>query len=414
MDISALRETHDRLLSNLGKVYKRKSVSISKGKIVTGIVGSRGVGKTTFLLDHIRNNYGVGNKKALYVSADNIYFSENSLVGLTRQFVNIDGGELLCIDEIHRYENWAQELKNIFDSYPDLQIIFSGSSIINIIEQKYDLSRRVILKYFPGLSFREWLGFTQSIELAKLTLDEITTVNAIPAQITEIKGLIGLFQQYMKTGYYPLRASVETDEEFYSALMAAVEKIIFNDIATYFSLKTHTLGVFKKILYFVTSTPPGKINPSALASSLGKHHQDVANYLDMMRSSSLLRYLLIDKQGHVLIRNAEKIFLDNTNIAYAISDNTGKDVNIGTIRENFVINQLQNAGYKTFYSKQGDVNVDDYTFEIGGANKDASQLQGVDNSFVLRDDVVYKQGRFIPLYAMGFMYQLNTERMNNR
>lgn len=402
--METLREIHNRLLSNLGNIYKRESVSITKSKVVTGIVGSRGVGKTTFLLNHIRENYGVGNKKALYVSADNIYFSENSLVELARQFVNIDGGELLCIDEIHRYENWAQELKNIFDSYPDLQIVFSGSSSINIITQKYDLSRRVILKYFPGFSFREWLEFTQNITLPKLTLEEITILDAIPSKITDIKGLIGLFQQYLKTGYYPLRASIETDGEFYSALMAAVEKVVFNDIATYYSLKTHTLGVFKKILYFVTGTPPGKINPSALANGLGKHHQDVANYLNMMQSSSLLRYLLIDKQGHALIRNAEKIFLDNTNIAYAIADNTGKGVDLGTVRENFVINQLQNAGYKTFYSKQGDVNVEDYTFEIGGANKDASQLEGVENSFVLKDDVVYKQGRFIPLYAMGFLY----------
>ncbi len=402
--MNSLRETQERLLNNLGNVYKRESIHISQGKVITGIVGSRGVGKTTFLLSYIRDHYGPGNNKALYVSADNIYFSENSLVDLAGRFVNTDGGELLCIDEIHRYKNWAQELKNIFDSYPDLRIVFSGSSSINIIEQKYDLSRRVILKYFPGLSFREWLELIQGIKLPKLTLKDIIIAGALPTDITELKGLIGLFQQYLKSGYYPLRVSMATDDEFYSALMSAVEKVIFNDIATYYSLKTNTLDIFKKILYFVTTTPPGKINPHALASSLGKHHQDVANYVDMLRNTSLLRYLLIDKHGHALVRNAEKIFLDNTNLYYAISGTTGKEVNIGTLREAFVINQLQSAGYKTFYSKQGDVNVDNYKFEIGGKSKDAGQLKGATHSYILKDDIIYKQGRFIPLYAVGFLY----------
>lgn len=402
--MNTLRDIHNRLLDSLGTVYPRHGISISHGNIITGLVGSRGVGKTTYILDYIKKNFGQRNKKALYVSADNIYFSDRTLFDLARTFVDVDGGELLCIDEIHRYNNWAQELKNIFDSFPYLRIVFSGSSSINIIEQKYDLSRRVLLKYFPGLSFREWLEFTQGVKLPIIPLKEILKLESLPPELTRIKGILGLFQQYLKTGYYPLRNTVETDDEYYSALMSAVEKVIFNDIATYFSLKTNTLNVFKKILYFVASTPPGKINPHAVAQSLEKHHQDVAFYLDAMKRSSLLRYLLIDKSGHALIRNAEKIFFDNTDILYAVAYHIGKDIHIGTVRENFVITHLQNAGYRVFYSGKADLAVDEYTFEIGGAGKGRSRLSGLDNAYVLKDDVVYGSGQDVPLYAMGMVY----------
>lgn len=402
MDV--LREIHNRLIDTLGPVYVRTNIHIHQGRVITGIVGLRGVGKTTFILDYIKKNYG-RDKKALYVSADHLYFSTNTLFDLAQKFVNEDGGELLCIDEVHRYRNWAQELKNIYDSFPNIRIIISGSSSINIIEQKYDLSRRVLLEYFPGLSFRQWLEFSQGQCLPVFTLQDIAALSGnIPPEITTIQGLVGLFHQYLKTGYFPLRSALGTDEEYYEALMAASEKVIHNDIGVYYSLKTKSLDVFKKLLYYVSTTPPGKINPHALGRSVGKQHQEVGSYLDMMRNSSLLRYLLIDKFGHALIRNAEKIYLDNPNLAYAISHAIGKEVPLGMVREMFTINQLQNAGYKVAYSKKGDICVDDMTFEIGGRSKSGEQLQGVSGGYVMADDILYGSGKTVPLYLLGFLY----------
>jgi hypothetical protein len=399
-----LRQIHEKLINTLGTVYERTHIRIHKGRVITALVGSRGVGKTTFILDYIRTQYG-RSKKALYVSADHLYFSSHTLLDLAESFVNREGGELLCIDEVHRYSNWAQELKNIYDAYPELRVIISGSSSINIVEQKYDLSRRVLVEYFPGFSFREWLAFTHKQSFHPVNLSEIISLeSATISDVARIRGIIGLFHQYLRTGYYPVRATLETDEDYYEALIGAAEKVINNDIGVYYSLKTKSLDAFKKILYYVATTPPGKINPYAIGKSIGKQHQEVGSYLNMMRNSSLLRYLLIDKYGHALIRNAEKIFLDNPNLAYAVGYMLGKDVFLGTIRENVVINQLQNAGYNVFHSQKGDIAVDTYTFEIGGRGMSESQLNGVKNGYVIADDLVYGSGSTIPLYLFGFLY----------
>jgi len=400
-----LISTYKELIKNLDNIYIRQVYSqLETSHRIMGVVGSRGVGKTTYMLYYLKKNYG-DSAKALYISADNIYFSNNKLIEVADQFVKEYSGEILCIDEIHKYPHWAQELKNIYDSYPKLKIIFSGSSSIDLIKETYDLSRRAVLRHLNGFSFREYLELKLNVKLPVLTLDEIVETRlTINSEITNTSRLLGLFKEYFKVGYYPLALELKKEEEVYESLSGLIDKIIYNDISTYYTLKTTTLPVFKQILYFIHTSTPASININKLASSLQKDNNDVANYLDMLRGSGLIRYLLIDKMGHTLIRNAEKIYLNNTNLSYAISYSIGKDIEIGSLRELFTIMNLDNSKYKVFFSKSGDIAVDKYTFEIGGSNKGGKQIEGIKDAFLIKDDELYGGAKSIPLYLFGFLY----------
>ena len=394
-----------KLIENLGDIYVRESFSsLQSEHRILGIVGSRGVGKTTYMLHYLKEKYK-DSDKALYVSADDIYFSSNKLIDLVDQFINEKDGELICIDEIHKYPNWSQELKNIYDRYPKFKVIFSGSSSINLIQQKYDLSRRAVLKSLYGFSFREYLESKYKTKYRVLTLDEIVQSRSnVSKSIWSTAKLLGEFKEYLRIGYYPIFKEYTKDEEIYNSLKGIIEKIIYTDIASYYVLKTPTLKVFQKILYFIFTQKPSTINPYRLAQSLQKDNKDVSNYLDILKDSGLLRYLLIDKSGHALIRNTEKVYLNNTNLYYALAFSTGKEVDVGAVRELFVTEQLENAGYKVFYSKNGDISCGKYVFEIGGKGKDSKQIIDLNNAYLIKDGILFGDLKSIPSYLFGFLY----------
>jgi len=394
-----------KLIAELGSVYVRDAYKTLQAEHrIVGIVGGRGVGKTTYMLYYLRKHYN-DSDKALYVSADDVYFSSETLISLVDQFIREKAGQLICIDEIHKYPNWSQELKNIYDRYPRFKVIFSGSSSINLVQQKYDLSRRAVLRYMYGFSFREYLESKYNVKLPILSLDEVVSFRTnISKEIWNMPRLLGKFKEYLQVGYYPICNEYKEKKSIYESLMGIVEKTIYTDIASYYVLKTPTLKVLQKILYFIYTQKPSAINPYKIARSLKKDNKDVVTYLDMLQKSGLLRYLLIDKSGHALIRNTEKVYLNHTNFYYTLAYHTGRDVNIGAMRELFVISQLENAGYLAFYSKLVDICCDDYSFEIGGKNKDAKQIVGIKNAYLVRDDVIHGDLRSIPLYLFGFLY----------
>ncbi len=400
-----LIQDYRRLLGELGPVYQRSIYKkLQSDHRIVGIVGSRGIGKTTYILHYLKENYA-NSHEALYVSADDLYFADNTLVGLAEKFINLYDGRLLCIDEIHKYPNWSQELKNIYDKYRNLKIIFSGSSSIDLIKEKYDLSRRAALRFLPGLSFREFLEMKTGKPYPVLTVSEIIAGKKSSIDfISKIPRLLGLFQEYLRIGYYPLFREFNNERDILEALEGVIDKIIHTDIASYYSLKTSTLPLFRKILYFVYTSAPSSININRIAKSLKKDHTDIANYLEMMRESGLLRYLLIDKSGHALIRNAEKVYLSNTNLAYALEKSAGKKADKGQMRELFFIASLENAGLKPFYSKCGDVKLDNYVFEIGGKGKGSSQIKDHKNAYVISDDILFRDMNKIPLHLFGFLY----------
>ncbi|MHB8443030.1 MAG: ATP-binding protein [Patescibacteria group bacterium] len=368
-----------------------------------GVVGARGVGKTTFLLQYLREHYG-DSEKGLYISADNLYFADHTLVEIADQFVKLYGGELLCIDEIHKYKNWSQELKNIFDSYPNLQILFSGSSSIDLIKGKYDLSRRIILRQMYGFSFREYLEFQMGNKYPILTLNDIfESTPGIDKKIGRTEKLLGYLHEYLKKGYYPTSNTILTYEAFKDTLMNVIDKTIYEDITSFYALKTENLDTLKKIIYFFATSEPGSISINKLANSLGKDHATITEYVQILRDTGILRFLLIDKSGHALVRNTEKIYLDNTNLLYSINETIGKETHIGTIRELFAISSLEDAGYNVFYSKMGDIITEGYTLEIGGSKKSSNQIKNVSNSFILKDDILYSTLNIRPLYLLGFL-----------
>lgn len=399
-----LFETYNRLLEEITPIYNRRFYDEFKmDHRLIGVVGGRGVGKTTFLLHYLRENYK-GSGKALYISADHLYFSDNSMLELVDRFQKEYDGEIICIDEIHRYNNWNQELKNIYDSYPKMKIIFSGSSSLNVIKGKYDLSRRVIIKEMNGFSFREYLELKLKTDYPLFSIDEIVNKSAsLSKKISTTPKLLGYFKKYLKSGYYPIFTELKDYKLYQQALIGVIDKTIYEDVSTYYSLKTRNLDAFRKILYFIATSTPGGLNINKLAKNLGKDHTTISEYLEMLRECGLLKYLLNDKRGHALVRNAEKIYLNNTNLVYVINDAIQKNVDKGMIRELFVINQLENKGHKAFYSNEGDIKCENYIFEIGGKGKGFKQIRNIKNSFLVKDDILSGSKNVLPLYLFGFL-----------
>ncbi|MCL4393075.1 AAA family ATPase [Patescibacteria group bacterium] len=397
-------QTYKRLLEQVTPAYYRNFYGNFKmDNRFIGVVGARGVGKTTFLLQYLRENYR-DSEKGLYISADNLYFADHTLIEIVDQFVKLYDGELLCIDEIHEYKNWNQELKNIFDSYPNVQILFSGSSSIDLIKGKYDLSRRVILRQMYGFSFREYLEFRTGNKYPILTIKDIfESTSGVDKEIGSTVKLLGYLNEYWKKGYYPTSNTILTYEVFKDTLMGIIEKTIYEDITSSYALKTENLDTFKKIIYFFATSEPGSVSINKLANSLGKDHATITEYVQILRDTGILRFLLIDKSRHALVRNTEKIYLDNTNLLYSINETIGKEIHIGTIRELFAISSLEDSGYNVFYSKMGDIITKDYTIEIGGLKKSSNQIKNVPNSFILKDDILYSSLNIRPLYLLGFL-----------
>lgn len=401
--MDTLIEIYNRLLAEMIPSYRRKFYDdfVMDNRLV-GIVGGRGVGKTTFLIEYLRRNYG-DSSQALYVSADNLYFVEHTLLDVVDQFVKDLDGRFLCIDEIHRYKNWNQELKNIYDSYPKLSIIFSGSSSIDLVKGHYDLSRRAILKTMYGFSFREFLEIKEQRSYPVLTLEEIRDKTNFYAQkLSKTPKLLGYFKEYLKEGYYPTFLKMGSYEAYCSSLRGIIDKIIYQDVSSFYSLNTANLETLKKIIYFFATSQPGSVNINRLAGSLKKDNTTIAEYIQILRDTGLLRFLIQNKQGHALVRDAEKIYMDNPNLLWALNAEIGKEPLIGILRELFVISNLQNANYHVFFSQTGDIECDNSIFEIGGKSKTFSQLKGK-KGYLVKDDILIGDPKTIPLYLFGFL-----------
>lgn len=399
-----LWETHYRLQAEVLASYRRAFYDDFKLDFrFKGIVGARGVGKSTFLINFIRESFPE-KETAIYFSADHLIFAEIRLYDLITYLVNNYPVKLICIDEIHKYKNWNQELKNIYDSFPKLQVLFSGSSSIDLIQGKYDLSRRVILEAMPGLSFREFLEVKTTQKFPNFSLEEIFNGSEELVQTGNTPQLLGYFKEYLKAGYYTSCIEIQNAETYLKTLMGIIEKTIYQDIASFYSVKSQNLSAFLKLLYFISTSQPGTININKLAKSLQKDHSTISEYLQILSDTSMLNLISSDKFGHALIRKAEKMFLNNTNIMYAIGNETGKLPEAGTVRETFVVNQIKAAGGNIFYSQTGDFQIDDFIIEVGGQSKTNYQIKGKSKAFLVKDDILYHQGNTLPLWSFGFLY----------
>lgn len=402
MDV--LIETYNRLLKEVIPLYRRKFYDDFKmDSRFVGVIGARGVGKTTFLINYLCKHFPLSSQ-ALYISADNLYFVEHTLLGTVDRFIKEFDGQIICIDEIHKYKNWDTELKNIYDSYPKLSVIFSGSSSIDLIKGKADLSRRAVLKTMYGFSFREFLEIQEKKSYPVLSFNDLTGHHYRHAQILmQIPKLLGYLKDYLKRGYYPTFLELQNYEAYKDSLRSIVDKIIYEDISSFYSLNTSNLDTLKKIIYFFATSQPGSININRLAQNLKKDNTTIAEYIQILKDTGLLRFLLKDKSGYALVRDAEKIYLDNTNLLYALNKEIGQEPFIGVMREMFIISSLQNAGYHVFASEKADIESCGYFFEIGGKSKTSAFIQKSKKGYVAADNILIGGKKTIPLYLFGFL-----------
>lgn len=401
--IEILRSTFYTLLEATKlTTYRYLYSQFNTNNRLTGIIGPRGVGKTTLILQYIKNNW-TSFDAVLYFSADHLYFSKTTLLEFVHETHLQDKVQYYFIDEIHKYKNWNQELKNIYDSYPNVKVIFSGSSSIDLVKGTYDLSRRVKLYHLEGLSLREYLNFKNNKNYEPIVFaDMLKDYNKLDPKLSLIEGIKRDFIEYLKYGYYPF--VFEDKSSYYEKINRIIEKTIYEDIADFYKLKTENLYHFKRILNYLSTIPPRKINTHNLAKNLGINDQTAFEYLKILGESGLSRLMYPKASGNQILRKPEKVFLNNTTLHYAINEQLAQDVEIGSIRELFFIQALQNAGVKVFYSSVGDYEVSDVIFEIGGKNKKNKQIRSAEHGFLVQDDILMSKPNILPLYYLGFCY----------
>ncbi len=403
--IDTLRETYHRVVeATSAQSHRFLFDTFTVDERLIGLIGPRGVGKTTLLLQYIRER--IGNlEEAFYVSADHIYFNKTTLLDFVRALYMKEGVRLFFFDEVHKYPGWQQELKNIYDSFPAVRVVFSGSSSLDLTKGSYDLSRRATLHRLPGLSFREYLNFLTHEHHACYSLDAILKDPVgISGKLAVIPKLTGYFHRYLEEGYYPY--IFEGKANYYEKVRSVVEKTLYEDVATYYRLKTENLHYFKKILYFLSTIPPGEVCIHKLSTSLGVDDKTTANYLRILQETGLTRLLDAGERGHAVIRKPQKIYLDNTSLYHALSQGLDQPVDKGMTRELFFLQATQNAGLPVSYSMQGsDFRIRNRVFEVGGKGNGRSQLPHVSHEeYVVKDDMLIGSKGTIPLYLLGFLY----------
>ncbi len=398
-------ETFHRLIEELEVTthrYLYKAFQL-KDRLI-GLIGPRGVGKTTLLLQYIKE-YLYAEGKAFYFSADLVYFKSENLLEFVADLYQNGGYRIVFIDEIHKYANWNQEIKNLYDSFPRLQIVFSGSSMLDLVYGSYDLSRRASLYSLRGMSFREYLQFNQKGHWDPLLGEDLFTGMSGKAlqKLSHIEKLAPLFQEYLETGYYPFVA--ENPLSYYDKLRRIVDKTIYEDIANCYKLNSSYLHFFKQILHYLTTIPPGKVNTHSLAKHLKIDVKTVGHYLQILHEVGLVRLLYPVEGGGIGIRKPAKVFLHNTTLLHAICQYGGGEKNKGTERELFFFQSLMDADIPVFFSKVGDFFAKDTIFEIGGRNKTAKQLKKATHpAYLVKDSLRSPYGNEIPLHYFGFLY----------
>ena len=355
-----------------------------------GIVGPRGVGKTTMLLQHIKLHLPVD--ETLFVNADDIYFTEHHLLDMAEEFYQ-NGGKHLFIDEIHKYPEWSRELKLIYDYFPDLQIIFTGSSILDIYKRTADLSRRAVMHFLPGLSFREYLILAKGIRLPVYSLSDIL---AGKVEFPAGERPIALFKEYLANGYYPFFS----DPDYALRLRSIINMTVENDIPMYASMNIATTKKIRQLLYIISQSVPFKPNFTKLGQLIDIHRNQVNDLMFYLERAGIIAQLRNKTSGIRLLGKVEKTYLDNTNLVYALAENKPE---AGNVREMFFLSQMR-VHNQVFVSDKSDFEIGDYTFEVGGKSKGQKQIEGIDNAFIVKDDIEFGYKNIIPLWHFGLNY----------
>ena len=361
--------------------------------------GSRGTGKTTLFLQHIKKTFSNNLNKVLYVNLDNIYFSNNTLVELAEKFAS-RGGTHLFIDEVHKYENWSKEIKNLYDDFPELHIAFTGSSLLEILNGRADLSRRTLVYELTELSFREYLSLIKAHDFPIFTLEEILKNNEqISAEIASKIKPFEFFDDYLSFGYYPY--FLEGKDDYFNRLNETLNMILEVELPMLRGLEIAYIPRIKKLLAVIGESAPFIPNITQLATKIGISRQTLLIYLKYLEDAKLINQLYKKSRGLSVLEKPEKILMENTNLIELFN---GENANTDSRRETFVLNQLLHS-HKVDFSEESDFFVDSkYTFEVGGKNKKRKQIQEIPDSYIIADDIEFGTDRRIPIWLLGFMY----------
>lgn len=403
--MDTLFRKHDRLLANTSMDIVREQMNqIHWNAQIISIMGPKGVGKSTLLRQYVKRNYQIGDRRSLYCSADSVDFSTRTLVELAEQFF-INGGELLIVDEIHKYKpgtsDWSKEVKEIYELFPKLKLIVSGSSLLKLKEGDADLSRRAIKYTMPGLSFREALRFYHGLDFPKWTLEDILThpFDLWEMVTSKCKPVVH-FKEYLEKGYYPFL--LEGEGEYFTRIEQVVNYIIETELPQICKVDVANIRKLQALVKLIAEEVPFELNANKIAGSMEIGRDTVVEYLKYLGDAKILNLLYSDRKKTGKLSKPDKVYLENPNLLYAIAPDK---VEIGTARESFAINSLSESHLVEYGKAHGDFKIDSkYTFEIGGRSKDFSQIAGIPDSYIFADDWDMPDGAKLPLWMLGFLY----------
>ena len=378
------------------KRYLAKEIDWEQRMIA--ISGARGSGKTILMLQQMKKITSQG-KNALYVSLDDIYFTENKLIYFAEEFSR-NGGEYLFLDEVHKYSNWSQELKNIYDSIFDLKIVFTSSSALEIYRGSHDLSRRALVYYLAGLSVREYILFKYKKDFPILNLNDIleNNIEKTASIVSNIK-IFPIFKEYLKGGYYPFFDELKSN--YLKQLSTTINLVIESDLPAIHKIDFNSILKLKRLVAIISRIAPYTPNIEKLAKQIETTRPTLLKYLYYLDKAQIIRILGKDSFGINYLNKPDKLYLSNPNLAYAFGEDA---VNIGNLRETFFLNQVS-VKHSVTYPKQGDFLIDNrYLFEVGGKSKTQKQIAGIENAYIVSDSIEYGFYNKLPLWIFGFLY----------
>ncbi|MFZ1237588.1 MAG: AAA family ATPase [Prevotella sp.] len=397
-DVFPLQTIYHRRLAMTDMRFMRfMSNKINWKSRLVGIRGSRGAGKTTLLLQHIKQNFA-NIDDALWISLDNIWFKTHSLLELV-EYLYSHGLRYLFVDEVHKYSDWVIVLKNIYDSYPDLNVVYTGSSMLEIDHSLSDLSRRQSLYTLPVMSFREYLAFTGIMDVAPITLEDLLCNHvALSMDLASKTKMLKAFGEYLDKGCYPF--FLEAGDDYYMRLAAIASMVIESDMPAVENVSYATVEKTKKLLAIIAQSVPLVPNVNKLGQALETTRDNCLRMLYILDKAQIISLLTKTEKNYKHLSSPEKIYLGNTNLMTAL----GTNANIGNKRETFFNNQLQAVASVTMPQKGDFLVSGKYLFEVGGSSKSFDQIRNEPNSFLAIDDIELGTSNRIPLWMFGLLY----------
>ena len=397
--MNILREISDKKVKGVSlNIIRFLMNSVDWDNRLIGISGARGAGKTTLILQYLKKQYKFS-EKAIYIELDHFYFAEHSLYNFADEFEK-EGGEILFLDEVHKYKNWSHDLKLIYDNLPALKIVFTSSSALEVYKGSHDLSRRLVLYTLPGLSLREYAIFKYNLVLPKLTLNEILfhsrkIISALPEDFKPIK----IFKEYTQKGYYPFFK--ENENLYHEKLLNVLNVVVENDLPIIFNIDFNSVIKLKKLVSIIARLVPYKPNIKKLAEQIGVTRETLLRHLYYLEKAQIVKWISKNSHGINFLNKPDKLYLQNTNLIFALAQEV---TNPGNVRETFFLNQVA-VNHKISYPAQTDFWVNDkYFFEVGGKSKSQKQIKELSDAFIVKDNIEFGSGNIIPLWMFGLLY----------